>query len=175
MTTADSSTFSALAGIVANVEDFAACYRSEKLPLVRFLMNHGATQSEAHDAAQEAFTEAWRNWASIRAPRAWLRTVALREFYRGLPRREIPTESFRDILPARPPEADLNEQARDVLAALQQLPFRQRQVMALRIDGFSPAEIASQLGIDPAAARQSLAKAKKNLSELLHLTRRTAR
>jgi DNA-directed RNA polymerase specialized sigma24 family protein len=46
--------------------------------------------------------------------------------------------------------------------------------MALRIDGFSPAEIALQLGIDPAAARQSLAKARKNLSELLHITRRTA-
>jgi len=81
---ADSSTSSALPGIVEDVEDFAACYRSEKLPLVRFLMNHGATQHEAHDIAQETFTQAWQHWSSIRAPRAWLRTVALREFYRGL-------------------------------------------------------------------------------------------
>jgi len=159
---------------VEGVEDFAACYRSERLPLVRFLMNHGATQHEAHDVAQESFTQAWRHWSSIRAPRAWLRTVALREFYRGLPRREAPADPFPDILPARPCEVDLSQQARDVLAALQQLPFRQRQVMALRIDGFSPSEIADLLGIGPAAARQSLAKARRNLSELLGLGRRTA-
>ena len=102
MAAADSSTSSALPGIVEDVEDFAACYRSEKLPLVRFLMNHGATQHEAHDIAQETFTQAWQHWSSIRAPRAWLRTVALREFYRGLPRREAPVDPLPDILPARP-------------------------------------------------------------------------
>jgi DNA-directed RNA polymerase specialized sigma24 family protein len=50
-----------------------------------------------------------------------------------------------------------------VLAALQALPPRQRQVMAWIIDGFGAAEIARELGVSPESVRQSYAKARKNL------------
>jgi RNA polymerase sigma factor (sigma-70 family) len=50
-----------------------------------------------------------------------------------------------------------------VLAALQALPPRQRQVMAWIIDGFGAAEIARELGVSPESVRQSHAKARKNL------------
>jgi RNA polymerase sigma-70 factor (ECF subfamily) len=41
--------------------------------------------------------------------------------------------------------------------------------MAWCIDGYSPAEVARELGADPAAVRQNLAKARKNLKQLLGL------
>jgi RNA polymerase sigma factor (sigma-70 family) len=50
-----------------------------------------------------------------------------------------------------------------VLAALQELPPRQRQVMAWIIDGFGATEIARELGVSPESVRQSYAKARKNL------------
>ena len=58
---------------------------------------------------------------------------------------------------------ELTEEAGQVLVALQALPPRQRQVMAWIIDGFGPTEIARELGISPESARQSYAKARKNL------------
>jgi RNA polymerase sigma-70 factor (ECF subfamily) len=65
---------------------------------------------------------------------------------------------------------ELRDEAQAVLAALADLPPKQRQVMAWSIDGFSPAEIASALGVDPAAVRQNLAKARKNLKQNLGIT-----
>ena len=57
-----------------------------------------------------------------------------------------------------------------MLAALAALPPKQREVMAWCIDGYSPAEIAGELGADPAAVRQNLAKARKNLKQMLGIT-----
>jgi RNA polymerase sigma-70 factor (ECF subfamily) len=39
--------------------------------------------------------------------------------------------------------------------------------MAWYVDGFSPAEIAQELAADPAAVRQNLAKARRNLKKSL--------
>lgn len=42
--------------------------------------------------------------------------------------------------------------------------------MAWCIDGYSPAEIAREIGAGPAAVRQNLAKARKNLKQMLGIT-----
>lgn len=99
--------------------------------------------------------------------------MAERGYYRR-GSRETPVESP----PERPgplaaSAAELRDEARAVLDALAALPLRQRQVMAWCIDGYSPAEIASELGADPAAVRQNLAKARKNLKRMLGLARNT--
>jgi RNA polymerase sigma factor (sigma-70 family) len=65
---------------------------------------------------------------------------------------------------------ELRDEARTVLAALATLPPKQRQVMAWCIDGYTPAEIAREMGADPAAVRQNLAKARKNLKQVLGMT-----
>ena len=61
-------------------------------------------------------------------------------------------------------EAD--EQAR-VLDLLRRLPLRQRQVMALAYDGYTPEEIASLLGMEPTAVRVNLQTARERLREYL--------
>ncbi len=151
--------------------DFTGCYTREMPGLVWFVMSLGATAEVAADVAQSAFTDAFPVWPTIRHPRAWLRRVAERGYYR---------RGFRETLVESPPDrpgplptasaVELRDEARAVLEALATLPPRQRQVMAWCIDGYGPAEIARELGADPAAVRQNLAKARKNLKQLLALT-----
>ena len=57
------------------------------------------------------------------------------------------------------------DQAQQVIAVLRALPPRQRQVLALTIDGWSPAEISELLGIGPAAVRSNLMKARRSAGE----------
>lgn len=118
-------------------------------------MSLSANAEVAADVAQSAFTDAFPLWPTIRHPRAWLRRVAERGYYR---------RGFRETLVESPPErpgplatasdVELRDEARAVLAALAGLPPKQRQVMAWCIDGYSPAQIAGEIGADPVAVRQ---------------------
>ena len=165
----------------AGKASFEAVYRAERSKLVRYLMSMGVGQHQADDAVQAAFARACDRWDTIRQPRAWLYKVALREFCRvqsGQARREIPAG---DALPEAAAEPDagylvvLNEEEELVRAALATLPDRQRQVMALTIAGFSPAEIAGELCCDPAAVRQNQVRARDNLARQLGIDRRRNR
>lgn len=151
--------------------EFAAVYRAQFAALVRHVMFHGAAVDEARDAAQAAFEQALPVWPSIRVPRAWLRTVAVRAFLRSsvpeTPTDAIPDRAGRFSAAVR---VELGEQERAVYAALLALPVKQRQVMAWSFDGFSPAEVAEVLGEDPAAVRQNLHRARQNLKRQLGIS-----
>jgi RNA polymerase sigma-70 factor (ECF subfamily) len=127
----------------------------------------GAGGDEAAEIAQVTLVKALEGWDVIRAPRAWIRRVAVNELTAA--RRAARRETPQATLPETPVPvstalaAELTEEARQVLAALQALPSRQRQVMAWIVDGFGAAEIARELGISPESVRQSHAKARKNL------------
>jgi RNA polymerase sigma factor (sigma-70 family) len=147
--------------------EFAEFFRAEHKKLIRFVIALGASGDEAAEVAQVAFVKAFEGWDVIRAPRAWIRRVAVNEFAaaRQAARRETPQASLPDV-PVPVPVAvavELTEEARQVLAALRALPPGQRQVMAWIIDGFGAAEIARELGVSPESVRQSYAKARKNL------------
>lgn len=153
--------------------DFSACYARELPGVVWFMISLGADAHRAADLAQSAFAEAFVVWDRIEHPAAWLRRVAGRLFYRDLTIRETPVASIPDVSSplSAASEAELHDEARAVLTALADLPPKQRQVMAWSIDGFSPAEIARELDVDPATVRQNLAKARKNLKDLLRIPR----
>ncbi len=149
--------------------DFSACYARELSSLVWFVMSLGADPHRAADVAQSAFAEAFAVWDRIQHPTAWLRRVAGRLYYRHLITQETSVEDVPDRQGplSAASVVELHDEARRVLAALADLPPKQRQVMAWTIDGFSPAEIARELDVDPATVRQSLAKARKNLKQQL--------
>ncbi len=154
------------------VTDFSVCYAREISSLVWFVMSLGADAHRGADVAQAAFAEAFAVWDRIQHPTAWLRRVAGRLYYRQLVSRETLVE---DVPERQGPLSaasvvELHDEARAVLAALADLPPKQRQVMAWTIDGFSPAEIARELDVDAATVRQSLAKARKNLKQQLGMT-----
>jgi RNA polymerase sigma factor (sigma-70 family) len=157
---------------------FDAVYACERSSLVRYLMAMGAGYYQADDAVQAAFTLAWDRWDTIRQPRAWLYKVALRESYPADTPREVPAG---DALPDTATEPDtgelvvLNEEEERVRAVLAALPGRQRQVMAMTLAGFSTAEIAAELGCDPAAVRQNQVRARDALASQLGIDRRAPR
>jgi RNA polymerase sigma-70 factor (ECF subfamily) len=148
--------------------EFARFYREHFPRLVAYLLYQGATAQLAADLAQDAMATAWRRWAEITSPRAYVYKVAGRaytrraleepEFLAG----EVPEPSA--VLP-RPGEAESWLQQQHVLRVLRALPPRQRQVLALTVDGWTPAEIAEMLGIEPDAVRASLMKARRSAAE----------
>jgi len=163
------------------VTSFEAVYRAERSKLIRYLMSMGIGQHQADDAVQATFARAYCRWHTIRHPRAWLYKVALRESYQAQAthrRREITAGDALPDAATAPDTGDLvvlNEEEQQVCAALAALPGKQRLVMALTIAGFSPAEIATELGCDPAAVRQNQVRARDNLARQLGIDRRNHR
>jgi RNA polymerase sigma factor (sigma-70 family) len=159
---------------------FAALYREQRSALVWYLRSHGASEAEAADAVQDAFAAALRAADQMRDQQAWpswLRTVALRCYLRSQPRRSGASPDEPDsagLLLADIPDtaggfdpAESRAQQELVLALLASLPPQQRRVFTLHYEGWSSAEIADQLGIDKAAVRQNIARARSALRELI--------
>jgi RNA polymerase sigma factor (sigma-70 family) len=162
-------------------EAFAALYVEQRSALLWYLRSHGATEAEAADAVQDAFAAALRAADDMRDPLAWpswLRTVALRCYLRSRPRARsqdrdepghdlvIPVADVPDL--AEPADAaESRRQEELVLAMLAGLPSQQRRVFTLHYEGWSSTEIADQLGMDKAAVRQNIARARSALRELI--------
>lgn len=162
-----------------NEDDFAALYRQHRSALVWYLRCHGAGQPEAADAVQDAFACALAAADQVRdqhAWPAWLRTVAMRCYLRALASRSGPNPdekarvsvfTMADVpdVPVAPgpdsPETRYQEEL--VLSLLSELPPQQQRVFALCYEGWSTAEIAAQLGMDQAAVRQNIARARAAL------------
>ncbi|MGW3769970.1 sigma-70 family RNA polymerase sigma factor [Actinomadura verrucosospora] len=155
--------------------EFSEWFEEDFPRLVGFLMTLGAGRCAAEDAAQTACAEAYTHWEDIRRPRAWVRKVATRAFYRDQKAALSTAESIRRI--AARTCGDHAEQVAErdlVLAALRTLPPRQREVMAWTIDGFRPEQIALELRTTPETVRKSLQRARTRLKGMLeaHAERR---
>jgi RNA polymerase sigma-70 factor (ECF subfamily) len=149
-------------------ETFEGFYRGEFKALVRFLVWLGAPAWLAADIAQDTMFKAFRRWDQIDHPRTWARRVASR----ALARHRFEEQPVGQLPEPTSVIADQDAAARwefrqTVLQLLAQLPDRQRQVCAWRMDGFTPAEIAAELSMDPAAVRNSLMKGRKALTALI--------
>ncbi|HEV2779669.1 MAG TPA: RNA polymerase sigma factor [Actinophytocola sp.] len=149
---------------------FSEFYRTEFATLVGFVMKAvGATVYEGTDAAQAALTEAWAKWGTLFNPRAWVRTVAIRAYYRSVPVREVSLDHHPEVLDlvATDCPVELSERTAAAHALLELLPPAQRIVLAYSTDGFSDAEIAAELGKSLEAVRQNRHRARKTLKSLL--------
>lgn len=147
---------------------FESFFRNEYLPVVRFVRRAGATTAEAEDAASTAMVAAYRSWAALNNPRAWVRTSALRLYIRQLERNRVDVaRAIRALAaPRYEHDRDPGEHSR-VVAILRALPPAQLEVMALIFDGYTPAEIAELLDKSPATVRSNLRQARRRLEHLL--------
>lgn len=141
----------------------------EFVRLVAYLRRIGATRETAEDSAQQAFAEAYRQWAAINQPEAWLRRVAARIYFGRAPE-PILTDMADDMATSVDHDRiDNLEQSELVMAALKALPMNQRVVMAWTIDGYTPAEIANETGLKPEHVRKLLQRARESLRHTLSL------
>jgi RNA polymerase sigma factor (sigma-70 family) len=140
--------------------------------LVVFLVWQGANFADAANIAQETMTAAYRRWSEIDHPKAWARTAASRQLARHIASiEEDPVEppEHNSLLPD---SIDMRtwEQRHTILAALNHLSPRQRQVMAWTLDGYAPAEIASDLHISFDTVRANLTQGRRALTAYLGTT-----
>ncbi|NGN64173.1 sigma-70 family RNA polymerase sigma factor [Streptomyces sp. A7024] len=152
---------------------FEAFYRETTNHLVAFLINQGASLHLAADIAQETMIKAYQRWSGIDSPRAWVHTVASRALIREFSStRERPVGELPEPTSLLPGVGDVVEwELRDhALTVLRRLPPRQRQVVAWTLSGFTPGEIAGELGITPNAVSASLRKARRAVSAELRPT-----
>ena len=139
--------------------------------------NLHTTETGAEDIAHEGLLHVWEN-------QNWEPHIILAAMYkgrnhlRGERRHKRHTahyarEHLRDV--AHAPSVldelvareDRQHDARILMAAIQALPCRQRQVFLLHLDGFTPQQVAARLGIDKRSAIVTLSRAKANLRKRL--------
>ena len=151
--------------------EFATYYHAEMPALIGFLIKCGANHHDAADAAQEAFFELFKQWQNVRKPNQWIRTVAFRIFLHQPVSNASPLEAAQDIPSPLSASArfEFHEEEKLVLDALDLLPTAQRAVLALHYDQFETRDIAEILGMQQAAVRKNLERARATLKKLLDL------
>jgi RNA polymerase sigma-70 factor, ECF subfamily len=147
--------------------------------IYRYLRYHVASADEAEELTAETFLRAVRAAGAFDpergSPKAWLFRIAqnvLRDARRRERRRvAVPIEALRDLICEAPsPEERLlqQEEVRGLLAAMADLPERDREVVSLRYGSdLEYAEIAGVLGIREGAVRTRLWRALSRLRECL--------
>ncbi|MET7996040.1 sigma-70 family RNA polymerase sigma factor [Amycolatopsis sp. NPDC005232] len=155
--------------------DFDDFFRADFPLLVGFLRKQGHDRATAEDAAQEAMTKALSSWDGITHPKAWVRTTAVRAANNNHRQRK----GHEDFEPEKHPAVSdpglvEYEERTLIVQVLEQLPPRQREVMAWYIDGYSVEEIAAALTMRPSTVRSNLRHARRQL-ERLYAGRREAR
>jgi RNA polymerase sigma factor (sigma-70 family) len=147
---------------------FASFFRERFGRTVVSLMAMGASRAEAEDATQEAMILAWRQWGTLGSPAAWVRTVAVRTFWKQARTRASQELVQDDGTALEQPTADADlvlftEEQQNILRRLRALPDMQRKVFALHYDGLSCEEIADLLDKTPATVRSNLRHARQTL------------
>ena len=131
------------------------------------------------DAVQEAFIDIFRGLPRFQGRSGlgtWIYRVALRRGWKcsalqkARREKEIGNEALMANTPSTTSGSDLRtrEMARRLQAALDQLSFEHRSIIALSgLEGLSPAEVAATLGIPVGTVHSRLSRARGKLKELL--------
>jgi RNA polymerase sigma-70 factor, ECF subfamily len=135
--------------------------------LVRRLTAVVRDRDAALDLAQEAYLRAYRAWDRFDGTdgRAWLYTIALRLAFNERQR----TLRWRGLLSGRPAsEAWVAPEDGDLHEALRGLRQEHRAALLLNVvDGYTQAEIAAMLEVQPGTVASWVSRAKAHLREAL--------
>lgn len=150
-------------------DEFETWYADHYRRLVAAVYLITGERSTAADAVDEACARAFERWSRVRrmeSPVGWTLVVArnaLRTTARADGRR---TAAHRiSAVGGRVPPPDMSIEVWD---AVQRLPRRAREVVALRyLGGLQEHEIAETLGIAPGTVARALHDARKTLAETL--------
>ncbi len=145
-----------------------ALYETEYPRLLRALLAIGGDPDAAEDAAQEAFVRAHRTGLErLDRPGAWLLVVASRELLRTRRRRRAEDEKWAERPRPDTAGADAIADRADLLAALRQLPERQRTVVVARYYyGLSYDEIARLFSMRSGTVGATLHQAIERLRQI---------
>lgn len=149
-------------------------YAAHRLGLVRLAVLLVDDLGSAEDVVQDAFAAFAGRSTRLREPEAalaYLRVSVVNGCRSALRRRR----TARGYTPPREVEPDgpdaravLSEEHREVLAALDELPPRQREVLVLRYwSGLSEAEIATTLDITRGTVKSTASRALATLEKIL--------
>ena len=155
-----------------NDRAFEAVVERYRRPLLRYC-SRLLPPSRAEDAVQQTFVNAYdavRNGDAELRLRPWLYRIAHNASLNLLRQNGWSHEQLSEDIDGveTPPEAlARNERLRAVIAAVRELPERQRDAIVLRaVEGRSYDEIAAELGVTGGAVRQLLNRARKELSTM---------
>lgn len=157
-------------------------YRQHRLALVRLGVLLLGDKAAAEDAVQDVFIRMWRRRALPRTPetalaylrRATVNQVRSQQRTHALARRKVPLAD--PAAPGPPDIVELSEEHHSVLAALESLPHRQREVLVLRYYGNLPvAAVADALGIHEGTVKSQTARGIATLRTCSHKEQRDSR
>jgi RNA polymerase sigma-70 factor (sigma-E family) len=151
-------------------------YAAHRRALVRLAVLLLHDRELAEEVVQDSFVAVHRHWSSLRDPDlglAYLRRTVVNRARSVQRRRTVEQRHLRTVVPgADLPGVDdalaVTERRQRVLAALQQLPRRQREVLVLRhYADLDEAGVAAALGISRGAVKSHAHRAAARLRELL--------
>lgn len=155
-------------------DQFVQLFDQHHRRLYRYLDRLTGDPEQAADLAQESFARLYRRGALPEDAAAWLITVAMNLFRNE---RSSRSRRLRLLTPSRgeqvqgdpsasPLEATLaDESRRQVRAAIDQMPERDRRMLLLRAEGYSYREIALALELNEASVGTLLARAQRAFRE----------
>ncbi|MDT4946455.1 MAG: hypothetical protein QOH14_3188 [Pseudonocardiales bacterium] len=151
-------------------------FRTQRLAMVRLALLLVDDRETAEDVVQDAFAALHRRWAALSSDDAaigYLRASVVNGARSVLRRRRTVRRFPQPVdgtLTDAPSDARLllAEEHREVLAALQKLPARQREVIVLRYWAeLSEAQVAQTLGISLGAVKSSASRGRDAIAALL--------
>ncbi|UYM03479.1 RNA polymerase sigma factor [Solicola gregarius] len=152
-------------------QDARTLYDTQYVPLVAQLHAMCGDRAEAEDAVQEAFVRALLKpdaFAALDNPVGWLRTVAVNQI-RGRWRRRKRHRAVEHLLvDDAKPAPGLSPHYVAIVAALQQIPFAQREAIVMHhIADMSVGQIADALGVPAGTVKARLSRGRAALANLL--------
>lgn len=158
---------------------FDQLYLAYAARLHRFLLRLCGERELAADLVQTAFMRLAEVGPELRPDsdvRAWLFSVARNAFVSSLRQRRTQSETELEAVSSLPPEVEARLELGEVERALARLRLEDRELLLLiAVEGFEPHAVAELLGIEQAALRQRLARARARLSALLNDATATTR